>query len=467
MAAEETRMQEKASEWIFKKTLSIGSKDFWATAEDLINDKRNFKEICSIYPALKNQDESEGYIWLQSFIAQSKTMRQQFVQGNWKPFDEFDRDTSGGFMDYISHAANQCFGISQKDTWNPADIWCIRNMKEVRKMIEDPKVLGPKNTWGKPKLPQDGIYKLNEALKTLYRNGKIKSARTPAVVGISLKKITPTPVTIPGTKKKKNIYIAHYEEVNINDNIFKTQEFKTDFQITRIALNMLRNDDAQRTVDKETKEKKKITSFGTQDMIIRVVNELHKSGKTSGQTFDFTIKPVSTSSFNNLKFEPTLKGAGSARIGKAPVKKVLSQLARSGIPFSNEWRDYPKDLNEYKATRATYAAMWTTVKSATGPISKIIDKSVLGESWQEVDKLIQHTYTPSSSKSPLGSSGGGEPWIGCAKLMELDLLAKMVRVGRTKEGMAKINTAFTWLSYSAQKKNRIVTGKFGPFGKLY
>lgn len=467
MAAEETRMQEKASEWIFKKTLTIGSKDFWESAEDLINDKKNFREICSIYPALKNQDESEGRAWLQSFIAQSKTMRDQFVRGSWRPFDEYDRDTGSGFMEYISHAANMCFGVAQKDTWNPADVWCIRNMRAVKKMLESDKVLGPKSTWGKPKLPADNIYNLNEALKTLYKNGKIKSASTPAIVGISLKKITPTSVVVPGTKRKKTIYIAHYEEVNLNDNLFKTKEFMTDFKIKRISLNLLRNDNALRTANKETKEKKTITSFGTQDMIISVYNELHKAGKDTGQTFNFTIKPVSTSSFNNLKFEPTMENSGSARLGKAPVKSVQRELAKAGVQFTNNWQDYPKDLKAYKASRSAYASMWTTVKNATGPIGSVIDKSTLGDSWTAVDKLIQHAYTPENVKSPLGIPGGGEPHIALAKLMLLDLLSKMVQVGKTPAGIKKVNGAFTWLSYSAQKKNRMSGGQFGPFGKLY
>jgi hypothetical protein len=466
MGAKETEMQEKASLWIFEKTLKKGkATKIWQTADDLINDKQYYKEVCSIYPALKHPESKEGAIWLESIVSQSITMRQQFVNGSFRPFDEFDRSDEGGFMSYISRLAREVYGYSQKDTWNPADVWCIRNIRAAKKMIED--VAGPQNTWGKPKKPEGEIVKLNEVLKTLYKNGKVKGSSSPAVVGISLKLITPTRGVGPDGKKKM-MYIAHYEEVNLDNNLFKTKEFLTDFNIASIKLNLLKSDGALRTVSKETGEKKRITSFGSQDILISVSNELHKvGGQVHRQVFDFTIKPVSTSSFNNLKFEPTMKNSGSARLGKAPVSKVKDQLRRAGVSFSNEWKGYPATLEQYEAKRAYYSKCWSRAKNAKGPIGKVIDKNALGESWEEVDKLIQHVFTDENKRSPLGIKGGGEPWIACAKLMELDLLAKMVAVGQDASGMAKLNTAFTWLSYSAQKKNRLPTGQFGPFGKLY
>lgn len=464
MGAQETAMQEKASLWIFEQTLAKGSRNVWETADDLINDKKYYQQVCNIYPALKDPKSAEGREWLETIVSQSVAMRRVFVHDRFRPFNEFDHSAENGFMHYISNAANKVFGYAKKDTWNPADVWCIRNMNAAKKMIEG--VIGKPSTWGKPKKPEDGILELNKVLQTLYRNGKIKGSSAPAICGISLKKVTPTMVAGPDGKKKRR-YIAHYEEVNLDNNLFSTKEFLTDFKITAININMLRNSDALRTVDSSTGEKKRITSFGSQDLNISVYNALHKSGKTTGQTFNFMIKPVSTSSFNNLKFEPTLQNAGSARLGKAPVSKVITQLRRADIIFSNSWQEYPKTLDEYISRKKEFEQMWRLLKNASGPVATIINKNLLGKSWSETDKLIQHVFTPSNKKSPLGINGGGEPWIGCAKLMELDIASQIAQRGSTNQGMDKINTAFTWLSYSAQKKNRIVTGKFGPFGKLY
>ena len=56
-------------------------------------------------------------------------------------FTEFTRD--GGFMDYITELVRVEFKISKKDSWNPADIWCVQNEQkvivDVKKAIENGK----------------------------------------------------------------------------------------------------------------------------------------------------------------------------------------------------------------------------------------------------------------------------------------------------------------------------------------
>ena len=70
-----------------------------------------FKKVVEVYP-----DVNET--WCAGLLAQAKKMKTQF---NGAKFDTYNRD--GGFMDWVSSHIKTKYGISQKDTWNPADIW--------------------------------------------------------------------------------------------------------------------------------------------------------------------------------------------------------------------------------------------------------------------------------------------------------------------------------------------------------
>jgi len=45
----------------------------------------------------------------------------------------FNRD--GGFMDFITQRI-KTFGFSQKDAWNPADVWLIKNSTVIQDLKE-------------------------------------------------------------------------------------------------------------------------------------------------------------------------------------------------------------------------------------------------------------------------------------------------------------------------------------------
>ena len=50
-------------------------------------------------------------------------------------FTEFIRD--GGFMKWITDLVREKYQISQKDNWNPADIWLIKDQNKTIRMIQD------------------------------------------------------------------------------------------------------------------------------------------------------------------------------------------------------------------------------------------------------------------------------------------------------------------------------------------
>jgi hypothetical protein len=474
MALEETNQQEKASAWFFEQALK--NNKHWPDENALIKDKKYYNELCRIYPAMKDLSSKAAQEWLPGFIAQQKTMLQEFSQRNWKPFDTFNQ--SGGFMDYISEAVKKCYKISKKDSWNPADIWCIRDEVKVRKAIES--VLGPENRWGKEP-PLAPIGQLNNLLVSLYRNGKAKN-RQPAVCGISLKQITPTMIPDPANpKKKKKVMIARYEEVNLDKNVFTDkndphfEEFNVGYEVTSISINLTFDNSLVKR--KQNGKDVMIRTIATQDSRINVTNRFHKPA----QVFSFQIKPLSTSDMSNLKYEASMSGAGKARLGKAPVNMVALEFRENKVDFTNDNKGYPKDLTTYKSQKQKFLTMWTDLKGCSGSFASILDKNILGDKVGDFDKVIQHCYTPANKPSPIDSGfrGAGEPQIAMSKLMQLSLIHALYKMVSSQEakniGKRKLDNMWTNITFFSQKKNRRLAPKgdksgrylFGPFGKLY
>jgi hypothetical protein len=320
---------------------------------------------------------------------------------------------------------------------------------------------------------------LNDVLTQLYRNGKAKNKK-PAVVGISLKQITPTMITDPDNpKKKKKVYIARYEEVNLDNNVFSDkndphfEEFNVGYEVSSISIPLTIKD-----AEKKLPSGKKMLyrTVATQDCRINVVNRFKKPA----QVFSFQIKPLSTSDISNLKYEASMSGAGSARLGKAPVNMVALEFKENKVDFTNSNAPYPKDLESYKTQKNKYINMYKELMSCTGSFAKILDKGVMGKNEKEFDKVMQHCYTPATKPSPIDKAwkGAGEPHIAMSKLMQLSLiyaLYKMVSAQEAKNiGKRKLDNMWTNITFFSQKKNRRLNGNdksgrysFGPFGKLY
>ena len=102
------------------------------------------------------------------------------------------------------------FKISNKDSYNPADIWLI-DKKEVNRQIILKELEGPKGT--------QTIEELNQIMRKLYKERK--------VVGLSLKLIS-------GQQAK-------YQEVNLDDKFFKAVENKKgefDYKLLKVKFDL-------------------------------------------------------------------------------------------------------------------------------------------------------------------------------------------------------------------------------------
>jgi hypothetical protein len=281
-------------------------------------------------------------------------------------------------------------------------------------------------------------------------------------------------------KKKKKVYIARYEEVNLDNNVFSNkndphfEEFNVGYEVSSISINL-----TTKLAEKKLPNGKTMTytTVATQDSRINVTNGFKKPP----QVFSFQIKPLSTSDISNLKYEASMSGAGSARLGKAPVNMVALEFKENGVDFTNSNTTYPKDLTSYKSQKNKFLTMWRDLKNCSGSFERILDKSIMGKNEKDFDKVIQHTYTPANKPSPIdaGMRGAGEPHIAMSKLMQLALihaLYKMVSAQEAKNiGKRKLDNMWTNITFFSQKKNRRLAPKgdksgryaFGPFGKLY
>jgi len=286
-----TRMQELASAWVIKRALNdnVVYKDWQSIRKDA-----KYNELKKIYPGV---DESAD--WLQTFFGQQKKMLEKFSSAK---FTEFNRE--GGFMKFISDLVKTKYGISKKDTWDPADIWCINNQDKVIKIIKE-KVEGTKHS--------QTIQELNAILREMFKNKE--------VVGISLKKLSGQ--------------IAKYEEYNIKDsNLYPDFSFK--LLTSTIDLRFDKN-------------------FGTQDSRIIVTGE--------GVAYNFQIKGNDTVKISNLKWEPTAKGSAAARVGKAPVEMVAALIKDNKMDFVNDNSMFPKNANEFKEKQNLYKEMFKSLQS--------------------------------------------------------------------------------------------------------
>jgi len=326
--AQVTAKQENASLWIIRRALKDNVR--YTCPEDISKDKK-FKELVRIYPDVV-EDE-----WLQNFYAQQKKILEVFRGKSWT---EYNRD--GGFMDYISNVIRDKFKISKKDSWNPADIWLIKNENDVRRTIDNAM-----------KGNSVSISKLNDVMKTLYSQYKL--------AGISLKKVS-------GKEAK-------YEEVNTKNALMKDAKFT--MKLDRSVMKM------------GNKTDKTLVSA---DMRIDI--------KSANDVCEFQIRQNGKGFNQNLKFDGKFKGAGAARIGKVPVDLLARLMAEYGVGnnnrlfFVNDHNQYPKSLAAFDKVKSVYLKRFKLVNRYTDTgiaDSKFIESMIKSYNSNDLKNGVSHT----------------------------------------------------------------------------
>ena len=368
--AQSTAKQERASLWVIKKVLQEGKT--YQLPGDITKDKKELKELLEIYPEVLDTG------WVDLLFAQAKKMKQLYTG---KRFTEYNRD--GGFMDWISAIVKTKFGISKKDSWNPADIWLINDEDKVKDEIRQA-------TAGK----NPSLEKLNDLM--------IKQFKEHRCVGVSLK--------MPSTKE------ARWQLVNM--------KASSDAPISYKLENI-----------KHTMTLKPNNQLDTTDTIITVSSGIN--------TATFQIRQNSKG-FNNLKFEPTMKGASSARLGKTPLDMLRAMMTGDfNIPlsdFQNDWNKHPKTVGEFDAVEKEYEEKFKMVNN---------------------HRMVETGITNAEFVPNIKASFGTVDWQSgytTSKLMQLRFVCAILYL---KED--ELNTMLTNMLYLAMKTGT----QFGAHGKLY
>jgi len=416
--AEFTAMQELGTAFILKRAFEDNVP--FNSAEDIVKDPKTRTGLQKIFryngqKLLKFQSSiakgTPEAKWLTNFYLQQKTLLSEFSDSS---FTVFNRER--GFMQFITDLIRDNVepGISKKDAWNPADIWLIKEKNVFRKKLKKA-ISGPSGT--------NTIAELNTLMRSMFINRE--------VVGISLKLIS-------GEE-------AQYEEINVNASFFKKLQMgKGDYtyKLNRVVfrLNLVKGE------------------FATQDLKIFLKNS------KGAEVAEFQIKGNQTSDFSNLKFEGKDKGS-AAKLGQAPLNlvKLLAEEADKDLynKTTNNNRNYPKSLTEFKSRVDEYEKMFKKVASNSFVIGEIgisdrtmnIPKSSTLDAGSKPMSEFEYNFSTvfNSNKSHIAN----------VKLMQLYFLYRLMTISAKKR-----NIFLTDLLFIAQKKGNKVFD-FGPFGKLY
>ena len=359
--------------------------------------------------------------WLNAFYWGQNVLLKKYSR---RDFSRFNRD--GGFMEYITKYINTKFNISQKDTWDPADVWAIKGSQQsIEKFIDDGMV-------GVEDYKDISKKFKGEKLQSYLRAGMIKlnsllidllTGPNPRVVGISLKLIDSG---------------AKIEEVNFN----------------KVKANAKRNAGLVDTIANPYKVDPKDDfkcNFKIQQGKESFTQDVQVSAEDMKTGTEYVIQIKANDSGNpsgsGLKFELTIKGKSLARAGKVPmyyVKKLLNDH-QSGF-FNNNFKEYPNTSEDFRKNLTkdrNYKAMFNFVGS------KGID---LGVKYTE---FVANVVAALDEGKKLRTNA-------VCKLMGFEIMAFMLKL--KEKQMATIITDWTFL---AQKKNIQKFDTFGPFIKIY
>ena len=465
-----TRMQEIGSAWVFKRAIQDNAASKWNTWEDLKSDVDTFKELVKVWDEVGHVPWTDGVDdeWLESFYKQQEALLGKIGKPS---FTEFTRD--GGqegqpyrlpgskqagqtFMEWVEEYIGEEFEIGNKDNWNPADIWLIQNEKKHKDaIIKATKTVGPK-TKGSI------IAQLNQ-FNAIFR----KLFRDHQIIGISLKKI--------------GNYAADFKEINVTDAYFKKLE-STTMKLTGVKCYLgtkrinIKKDTNKKSptfgemiVDKKKEERSirkdlGVTGFPTvetQDSWLFIEDSEH------GVEYKVQIKNTSTDKMDNLKFEPTEIGKGSARMGKATRSFVFDIMKAYEIlsKFPNVHQRYSKTKTDFTRTKMNQQeAKINAISAKCAGLGIPFD---MGGATDKLERIkVSSAVAVVNIKEAMGKKG--EAWTANSKLQQIGFFYAILSLPKT--GPNSVDNFCTDLIYLAAKQGRkggFYNTGYGPFGKIY
>lgn len=300
-----TAIQEAGSAFILTQVLRNNKK--FASAADIMNDNDTKKGLEKIFKAPYDKSVNE---WIHSYFEHQKAFFKKFQPAQWDVFEHGGQD----LMEFVKEqcqivkevtASGKLKDVGKYETWNPADIWAVKDKSQVKKQIDDA-------------IQKDGtatLKELNNVLLNLMKDNKL--------IGLSLKKIDPKEKAnfVYVNKDPKKIEFAQVEEVKMSD---ITIEIKTE----------------------------------------ETVDGMSQGGYVLFGKYTINVIRTPGSGFSNLKYESVIKGSGG-RGGAAPVDLVATML-KSKIPghtYVNRHQDYPETADDFKNDKRNYERMYDSLKN--------------------------------------------------------------------------------------------------------
>jgi len=300
-----TAIQEAGSAFILTQVLKNNKK--FASAADIMNDNDTKKGLEKIFKAPYDKSVNE---WIHSYFEHQKAFFKKFQPAQWDVFEHGGQD----LMEFVKEqcqivkevtASGKLKDVGKYETWNPADIWAVKDKSQVKKQIDDA-------------IQKDGtatLKELNNVLLNLMKDNKL--------IGLSLKKIDPEEKAnfVYVNKDPKKIEFAQVEEVKMSD---ITIEIKTE----------------------------------------ETVDGMSQGGYVLFGKYTINVIRTPGSGFSNLKYESVIKGSGG-RGGAAPVDLVATML-KSKIPghtYVNRHQDYPETADDFKNDKRNYERMYDSLKT--------------------------------------------------------------------------------------------------------
>jgi len=282
-----TAMQEKASTYVFERTLKYN--ESWKSWTDMMQDEKLMEGIRNVYPTVSDE-------WIQVFHKQHLKMIQEFSNSQWHVFDH---SGSGSFMDYVTDLVRTKFGITKKDNWDPADMWLIKGSVEQIKTIINKTVAGSKGS--------QTIQELNLVMRSLYTERKL--------VGISLKKVSGR--------------TAKWEEYNIKD---LTLEEIDEYNFPNVDTTI------------------KFTENMTQDTIVKLTNKSNRGFKFQIKANDSTNPKGSNLKWEATQIGAGAARGGKAQVDMVVqlLKDSGQTFEKSHTNYPKNEDEYEKRKSEFE-----------------------------------------------------------------------------------------------------------------------
>ena len=424
-----TKMREDATMYFIEMALdgkelySTGGKKTW---EDVVkyNGGSVLKKTMKLIPFIEQGEKA----WEEqlSLTTSAELMVEVCAAAGWGRQFQYDRDgansNTSGFMKFISDIVRNNAGISQKDTWNPADIWLTRKTCQEKsfkgqtpqKVIEDAvKLINSIKD----------IEILNSVMRKLFISGD--------VIGVSLKKVA---------KPKGGAYWKVY---NVKMPLFAGTAMKHGFLERMGESPPSYNYTLGDIVCKFNLE----GTEPNQELATQEARIFLKDGTKN--LFYFTVKTTSgVGKWGSLKYEPTYMPRSAARLGKAPVAQVKKLLSDFKIgaetptlnKHCNVWGKFPQNMEQYDKVAGDFEAMFKRI------VSKGVDTGGV--------------KTAEKFSSNIRIQMAKNPRFANTKLMQVNFLSALFSGGMNNEQRNNI------MNSMLAKAEKLGEG-YGPFGKIY